>query len=378
MSPDTVLDELTAEILTPEQFEDLLEALAGDNPVGDDLRYEGTYDRIAEARREDDVSLPQGDWKTALKKADWKEAERICLDTLRHRSKDLQVAAWLTEAWIRRHGFSGLYLGCRLLLELCRRYWDKVYPSLAPDDVELRLSPFIWINERFFLPLTQVPITAPQTRDVAAYNFLEREEAWRLVPGSPEEKAADAEGKATRGKFANSVNMTPSVFFQRRWIALQACKDVIEELTGVLDAHCGKQAPSFGKLLKQLDAIAHVIKSALPEADETGTETGTEAAAMPDEETDTPASEAEPGETEPAIFGGGSIRSRREAYQRLAEAAEYLLRTEPHSPVPYLVKRAVSWGNLSLQELLLELVNDKQDLATIYQLLDIGQGQQKD
>jgi type VI secretion system protein ImpA len=53
--------------------------------------------------------------------------------------------------------------------------------------------------------------------------------------------------------------------------------------------------------------------------------------------------------------GGRPIRSRAEAYRRRSEAADYLLRTEPHSPTPYLVKRAVSWGGMTLTKLLREV-----------------------
>ena len=53
----------------------------------------------------------------------------------------------------------------------------------------------------------------------------------------------------------------------------------------------------------------------------------------------------------------------------LSEAADYLLMHEPHSPTPYLVKRAVSWGNMTLNELLQELVNEEHDLRQIYKLL---------
>jgi predicted component of type VI protein secretion system len=67
----------------------------------------------------------------------------------------------------------------------------------------------------------------------------------------------------------------------------------------------------------------------------------------------------------------GSVLSRSEAYQRLIEAADFLLRTEPHSPVPYLVRRAVSWGNLSLADLLQELLQKNADLPTLYTLLGI-------
>jgi len=67
----------------------------------------------------------------------------------------------------------------------------------------------------------------------------------------------------------------------------------------------------------------------------------------------------------------GRIRSRSEAYRMLGEAADYLMTTEPHSPVPYLVKRAVTWGNMSLSELLAEIVNDQSDLHAIHSLLGL-------
>ena len=65
------------------------------------------------------------------------------------------------------------------------------------------------------------------------------------------------------------------------------------------------------------------------------------------------------------------IRTRAEAYQLLAEVAEFLVRSEPHSPVPYLVSRAVAWGSMPLQELLAELVRNSGELTEIYKLLDL-------
>jgi type VI secretion system protein ImpA len=65
----------------------------------------------------------------------------------------------------------------------------------------------------------------------------------------------------------------------------------------------------------------------------------------------------------------GVIASRAEAYQALREASDFLMRTEPHSPVPYLVRRAISWGNLSLAELLEELLQKNSDVSAIYALL---------
>ena len=65
------------------------------------------------------------------------------------------------------------------------------------------------------------------------------------------------------------------------------------------------------------------------------------------------------------------IRSRAEAYRRLAEAADYLIRTEPHSPTPYLIKRAISWGGMTLEQLLPELVPSDAALKDLERLLKI-------
>ena len=89
--------------------------------------------------------------------------------------------------------------------------------------------------------------------------------------------------------------------------------------------------------------------------------------------------EAEAGEMEYA-FGDGDghwspgapIRSRAEACQRLAEAADYLLRTEPHSPTPYLVRRAVEWGSMSLSDVLQQIVRNDGEMQEINRLLRLA------
>ena len=69
----------------------------------------------------------------------------------------------------------------------------------------------------------------------------------------------------------------------------------------------------------------------------------------------------------------GPIRSRAQAYHMLAEAAEFLMKTEPHSPTPYLVRRAVAWGNLSLGELLQQMLRNTGELGEMYRLLGLDE-----
>jgi hypothetical protein len=85
----------------------LLKPLPGDEPTGTSARYDPVIAEIRIARESDDPSLPQGEWERPLKKADWSLVASLCIQTLSERSKDLQIAAWLSEAWIHQHQVDG-------------------------------------------------------------------------------------------------------------------------------------------------------------------------------------------------------------------------------------------------------------------------------
>ena len=90
--------------------EDLLNPIAGDNPSGQDVRYDNNlllYDKIKEARRQDD-NLAQGAWEHERKVADYALVVKLAQEALATRTKDLQLAAWLTESALRTEGFAGL------------------------------------------------------------------------------------------------------------------------------------------------------------------------------------------------------------------------------------------------------------------------------
>jgi predicted component of type VI protein secretion system len=62
-------------------------------------------------------------------------------------------------------------------------------------------------------------------------------------------------------------------------------------------------------------------------------------------------------------------RARADAYRKLAEAAHTLMRIEPHSPAPYLVFRAIAWGEMSLAELMRHFISSGYDLKSLYAML---------
>jgi type VI secretion system protein ImpA len=338
-------------------LETLLAPVPGDDPCGLSLRYEGTYDRIREARREDDPTLPLGEWETKLKIADFATVDRLCQDALK-KSKDLQIAAWLAEAWLRRFRLRGLVHGLSLVAALVERYWQGLHPELGDDaDPEARVALFEWMDDFYSTRVRRMPLA--EGNDASPFSLLD----WEL--GGREEPADDDAPRPTRESLLARISLGGG---GARWTALAvdaraailAAESVERAVAAVVD-----KPPTLRRVRDGLAAIESLARDGARmngEIESVAVDAGAEdepnaafvrAASVP---------EVQVGKT-------GAITSRADAYYRLAEASEYLMRTEPHSPVPYLVKRAVQWGNMSLAELLYEFVGNPDDLVAIQRLL---------
>src|SRR5437016_9860547 len=104
----------------------------------------------------------------------------MCVEALETRSKDLQWAIWLLEAWLHLEGFSGILNGFNLLTGLCESFWDDLYTLLDGENTEFRIAPLEWVNEKLTVKLKQVQITSPTTGDARAYSWMDWESACHL------------------------------------------------------------------------------------------------------------------------------------------------------------------------------------------------------
>lgn len=366
----------------------LLAPLPGDDPGGVSLRYEGTYDRVREARRADDPRLPQGVWARDLKRADWAGAAAACADALAARSKDLQLGAWLAEAWTGAHGFAGAAAGLEAMHALCDQCWDAAWPRGDDDEDtrEARALVFEWLDGRMSDLLVQTPLTDPEITDAGAFSWADRDAALRLENTARRDpaaaKAAEAAGACTLPRFDRSAALTSTAAHAARARALDRACAALAKLQAVLDARCGAAAPGLLRLAALLAAVrgwtAGVLAARppeeLPAPEPAMPHTPDPAPAAGAPTTVPPAATAEAGAAgappvRVAVAPPARPASREEAYRWLAVAADYLTEAEPHSPVPYLVRRALAWGKLSLPELTLELVGQGYDLAALRKLL---------
>lgn len=361
---------MKAAAVTPLVFDlqDALAPISADQPAGESLRYDALFDEIKELRREDDSTLPQGVWKRDFKKADWSRVATLALEALQTRTKDLQVAAWLVEAWTHLHGFSGTELGLKLVTGLCTDFWDDVHPQLE-EGPEFRLAPLEWLATRATVAIKTIPVSSPETDDALAYTWADWERSLHLAQqieaDQISEEQAESEGKLNKAKFLASVSLTSSAFYMRIADEVRRSLAAVDELAAVLAQKLPETAPSFSELRTTIEAIERFVVRNLQERMEDVEPPGGDREAQD-------AATAGLDEDEAVVApAGGPITSRADAYRRLNHAAEYLLRSEPHSPAPYLVKRAVSWGGLTLAELLQELLEQNTDLGSIYKLLGI-------
>ncbi len=384
----------------------LLAPIPADQPQGAWLRYEGTYDAIEESRRDDDPSAPRDIWIRPLKVADWAEVERLCTEALATRSKDFQIAAWLLEARARQWGLVGVRDGLELLLGLAERWWDDAFPPLDPEDPEWRASPFHWLNEKFAERMAFMPVAPPVAGLPAGPVWADVVRARSALP-VPDREESEGDGEVTgagpRWTREALKDFVESISETDRQAYAQLLDDTIQlcaRLELQLDERMGPDAPSLARVRQTLSDIRTWWTPFVPPP-EPNDAAGTGNAASADNAgsgEDSDASEeltAErhesfgegqvsadaaptPGPPPPSdrgavIMNQGPITSRADAYRRLLEIADYLQTTEPHSPTPYLIRRAASWGHMTLRELLYEFAQDGLDLRALFTFLGLDE-----
>jgi type VI secretion system protein ImpA len=70
-----------------------------------------------------------------------------------------------------------------------------------------------------------------------------------------------------------------------------------------------------------------------------------------------------------ASVPGAALQTRAQALQQLRLVADFFRRSEPHSPVAYLVERAANWGEMPLHVWLRAVIKDPATVAGLDELL---------
>ncbi|HME37277.1 MAG TPA: type VI secretion system protein TssA [Candidatus Sulfotelmatobacter sp.] len=334
--------------------DDLLIPIEGPNPSGANLRYDPVYDKIKEARREEDQP-PPGMTERDRKVPDNLLVIKLATDLFTKKTKDLQVAAWLTEAWLKQKGFGGLKDGLALCLGLVDKFWDTLYPELEDGDAQSRGAPLGFVAMKLDIPIKLVPVVEKATYGLLDYQQsrdLGYEDQAKTDEAKKKRAAAVKEGKLTPEVFDKVFEETPKKFYAQAEQDLDACLSTLAQLSKMCDEKFGEDGPSFAPLKASVEGARHVIHGFLQKKREK----------EPDPVEVVPTGEAAGAEGEAAAAegGGAAVRTgvlisldtsseppdRVDAIRKVAEAAAFLRRREPNSPASYLMLRGLRWGEL--------------------------------
>jgi type VI secretion system protein ImpA len=359
------------------EIEPLLVPIAADAPSGASLRYDPVFLQLRQSREEDDASLPMREWERPLKKADWRALANQCAGLLSSRSKDLQLAAWLCEAWTRQHRMDGFMAGVKVLNGLVDQYWDSVHPQIEDGDVDARVASFVWMNENLSLLLRlHVPVATLADRRPSWINLAQWEQ---LAAGVvPEQQGQGDDPPLDREQLIAAIDTRGLLWLDDLSRCVQEALQDWDALSRKLDDKLALEAPSLGKVSDTLRRMQRACVSLMNGRNPHPAAPPAPAAAVQPEDTqEQPMTDSHTMAHTPVQPAGeplpsGPITSREDAYRLLEAAAEFLQRTEPHSPTPYLVKRAVSWGQMSLADLMQEIVREEGDLSRYFSLLGIN------
>jgi type VI secretion system protein ImpA len=168
-----------------------------------------------------------------------------------------------------------------------------------------------------------------------------------------------AAGAISMSKFEAMAGNTSADFFRNLLEDAQQALEEFIQLTNVLEGLCGEQdgypqSPPSSSIKKALEECCDRIRSVSKDV-----------VGVADAETASELVEGVGGELVPTADGmavptGERAMTRASALELLRKIADFFEHTEPHSPVSYSLRQVVSWGKMSLPQLLAELISDQQ------------------
>ncbi|MCR6653204.1 MAG: type VI secretion system protein TssA [Cellvibrionaceae bacterium] len=345
----------------------LLAPISDDMPTGKDCRQSSSpnsfYQQVKTARN----SARETERKNAAgadlgsPDEDWRKVADLAPKILTQESKDLEVACWYLEALLRRYSFRGLRDGLMLLDGMIERYWENLYPTPDEDGLETKVAPITGLNGT---GQEGVLISAIRTSLITQGNSRGPFAFWECQKALTSNRIQDSDNREKEFKklgfefedMEKAVQESSAEFMTNLRDDLIDSIALYRQISGRLDEYCGTyDAPPTSLVISLLEECLGVVKhlgqnkfpavEIITTDDSIATDAGASSAASP-----APRS------------AGGPLETREQAFNQMLEIAEFFRKREPHSPISYVLEKAVKWGNMPLFDLMRELISDDKTL----------------
>jgi type VI secretion system protein ImpA len=321
--------------------EELLKPITEEAPCGEDLSYDASL--------QDLETMTRGKEETQFSAAEppnWKKLQDRCLE-LFGRSKDLRIAMTLALTSLELDGLLGFRESLLLVKGLIERYWPTFHPQLDPADdydplqrmniVASLATPIGTFGDplRILERLRSIPLC--NSLQMGRFNLADilRAEAG----GAPHGDKPDMTMPQIEAAFRDSK---PEELDEAVRL-LNECLTLVQGMDESITVSAGvASAPDMAPLLAELTAMrSRVVPYAKIEVAGAG---------------DLPSGAAnDRGALQPEFSSDGEIHSRDQAIKLLQKICQYYDRTEPSSPVPLMLKRAVRLAGMNFLQIVQDL-----------------------
>jgi len=357
----------------PIDIESLLQPITPVDNCGEDLLLSSRFDAIQQARQHDDPNLDQGDWVIDRREADWPFVVQECSALLRDQTKDLRLAAWLTEAAGRLWGLAGIADGYGLLVGLCERYWDEVHPRAEDGDMDMRIGNVTWLLGRTADLLRGSPLVSSPRGTVTLLAWQTAVALDQAIKRNPSDTEDLQRGKVTVDMLDQIRQSAPGAQLRDLQVHFQACKSQILRLESIFDQHLPDDGPSFGALKDVVADLEHLLRrfaadAGVPYASAAAAPMTQSATLHAVPNAPSPSAPVQPVESSTIVH---TIETREQAIAQLRLVAQFFERTEPSSPAAYMARKAAKWGELSLHDWLRHVVKNDDELGQLEEMLGV-------
>jgi type VI secretion system protein ImpA len=342
----------------------LLKPIPGENPSGANLRYDPIFQQLKELSSEGDQGgVLGGNFELAqVKKVDHRGVVRLATETLEKRSKDIQLAAYLTASMIRLEGFAVVAPSIDLLRQLQETFWPTLYPE--PDegeDYEMRAVSV----EKAARGIAEALATVPLTSNGLTYaDYQEsRTVGYEKDATSDAKKAARKyavdHGKLTAEEFDKAFAGSPKKLYLDGEAALAEALQAVDRLDTFQGEKYKNNEPSLRDLRSTVETVHQAVEYLLNERRKTEPDpVAVQETPSPGEAGEGEAPEAGAGTTAAprlktmilrARTSEGAPKTLDDAYAQVVESALFLFEKNPASPVPYLICAGLRTGETAMQ-----------------------------
>lgn len=308
----------------------------------------------------------------------WKRLSDQLCETFQKQTKDIELLSWLMVSQLYLDDtLIGFKNTLDLLNTLLTEHFDELNPVIPEasikaldeagklrESLDFKMAAFsqmVGIGENdsiLYAPMSQVRLLG----DVSYFAYQSAEMKGEC-PKLREDLKKDVSANAD--KYKTTIE------------TLKQCKTLCNDIYVLLGSKCqpsGIQTPNFMFIINHLDRILKSVGfltgfSIEDKKEQTAEEPVQDNNASSPAEPQTATVQTVAVQTAGVVNNSQSFEllsknsevTREQVFEELANIAKYFRSTEPHSPVSYLIEKAIRWGHLSLPELLNELISDQAD-----------------